>query len=85
MEIAKFSLNIDDKLYLYEDFFDCVMEYTIIGIFISKEGIVYHVEAYDEDDSLMNYRECEHSAIGTTVFLNKKDAELHHNSSCSGA
>lgn len=68
------NLEIENKIYIYEDFCKKVVSYTIVGIFISKEETIYHVEAYDENGAIFNYRTCSENDIDKTAFLSFEEA-----------
>ena len=69
MKQSRPNLEIENKIYIYEDFCKKVVSYTIVGIFISKEETIYHIEAYDDNGAIFNYRTCSENDIGKIAFL----------------
>lgn len=74
MKQSQPKLEIENEIYIYEDFCKKVVSYTIVGIFISKEETIYHVEAYDENGAIFNYRTCSEDDIGKIAFLSFEEA-----------
>ena len=77
MKKQRLSLEIEDKIYIYEEFHGSVVEYTIIGIFVGRNNVEYHIEAYDKHGEIFNYRTCDEDEIGKTAFLTLEAAEEH--------
>lgn len=74
MKQSRPNLEIENKIYIYEDFCKKVVSYTIVGIFISKEETIYHIEAYDDNGAIFNYRTCSENDIGKIAFLSFEEA-----------
>ena len=77
MPKQKFDLNIDDKIYIYEEFCNCVVEYSIIEILLSREGVTYYLEAYNQNGDIINYRTCDEKRIGVSAFTSVEEAQKH--------
>lgn len=72
-------LDLDDQIYIYENFFMGVVTYTVVAVIRDKDGITYRLDAYDEDGDLINYRSITEDQIGKTAYLDRKMAENSNN------
>ena len=67
-------LDIDDSVYIYEDFFGKIVEYIVAAVICDKDGVTYSLDAFNENGDLINYRTLDQSQIGVTAYLDLESA-----------